>query len=75
MKDYIYEKVCEYVENEINYIEKEMSISGYGKNDLRDLLMLKDINEIDINEIVEKVLEDGELEELINDLIHYYLYH
>lgn len=75
MKDYIYEKVCEYVENEINYIEKEMSISGYGKNDLRDLLMLKDINEIDINEIVEKVLEDGELEEKINELIHYYLYH
>lgn len=75
MRDYIYERVCEYIEDEIDYIEKEMSLRGFGKDDLRDLLMLKDITEVDINEIVEKVVEDNAINDIINETIHYYLYH
>jgi len=68
--------VNDYIENEKEYIkscmeEDKQNIEGY-KNDLD---YLENLTEQDIEEISYKVSYDDELENKINDLIHYYLYH
>lgn len=75
LEDYIKYILDDYIENEKDYIKQDLQVSGYGKDLLRDLDYLESINEEEKNEIVQKILEDGELEEKINELIHYYLYH
>ena len=73
--DYIKYILDDYIENEKDYIKQNLQVSGYGKGLLRDLDYLESLDENKKSEIAEKVLEDGELEEKINELIHYYLYH
>lgn len=73
--DYIKYILNDYIENEKDYIKQDLQVSGYGKDLLRNLDYLESLDENEKSKIAEKVLEDGELEEKINELIHYYLYH
>lgn len=74
MREYILGRIYEYIENDIDYIEKYDYEAG--KN---DLMFLKSLNESDIKKINESVINDGELESditrAIDECIHYYLYH
>lgn len=74
MEDYMKYILNDYIENEIDYIKQDLNISGYSKDLLQDLNYLENITELEKNEIVEKMLEDNELEQKINELIHLYLY-
>lgn len=74
IENYIFDFVCDYVNNEINYIKQDMEISN-SKGLLQDLNMLEDLSYDKKMEIAKMVVEDGELNEKINELIHYYLYH
>lgn len=67
--------IQEYIENEKNYIKQDMSTSGYSKDLLLDLNMLENLTEEDIEDITQKVNDDEELINKINELIHYWLYH
>lgn len=75
IENYIFDIVCDYIDNEINYIKQDMEVSGYSKDLLKDLNMLEDLSYDKKTEISKMVVEDGELGNKINELIHYYLYH
>lgn len=72
--DYIKYILDDYIENEKDYIKQDLQVSGYSKDLLRDLDYLESLGENEKSIIAEKVLENGELEEKINELIHNYLY-
>lgn len=62
--------IKEYINNEINYIER------YGLEcDKQDIDYLKELKSKDIKKIQEQVNNDDSLYEFVNELIHYYLYH
>ena len=62
--------VKEYIENEIEYID------NYGLEcDKQDIEYLNGLTDEDIEEITQKVNDDEELQDKINELIHYWLYH
>jgi hypothetical protein len=61
--------VRDYIENEIDYIKGSAPLDEY---DIRDLYMLQNMSDEQINEIADNVYD--ELEDKINELIHEYLY-
>lgn len=67
--------VEEYIENEKNYIKKDIECCGWNKGLEEDLVMLNNMTKQDIENITQKVNDDDELQDKINELIHYYLYH
>lgn len=75
LDSYMFEIVDNYIENEKEYIKQDMEISGHDKDLLLDLNMLENLTPNEKQEIANNVLQDGEIEEKINELIHYYLYH
>lgn len=75
LDSYMFEIVDNYIENEKVYIKQDMEISGHDKDLLLDLNMLENLTPNEKQEIANKVLQDSEIEEKINELIHYYLYH
>ena len=64
--------VKDYIENEIDYIKSKEDCTSLDKYDINDLYMLQNITEDEIKEIAENIIDD--LEEQINETIHYYLY-
>lgn len=77
MREYIEDRVETYIQDEIDYIEKENSICGFDKGRYADLLsleILKDSKQ-EKSKIVDNILDDTDLEQAINEVIHYYLYH
>ena len=75
MKEYIEEQLEGYIENEINYINQENATCGFDKGRFKDLLMLETISDKEKEDIVDKILNDDNLDKAIDELIHYYLYH
>ena len=75
IENYIFDIVCDCIDNEINYIKQDMEVSGYSKDLVEDLVMLDNLDYDEKMEISKKVVEDRELADKINELIHYYLYH
>lgn len=75
LDSYMFEIVDNYIENEKDYIKQDMEISGHNKDLLLDLNMLENLTPNEKQEIANNVLQDGEIEEKINELVHYYLYH
>ncbi len=70
--------VDNYIEGEILFIKEELgrtSDAEYIKDMVKDLDKLENMTSEDKGEIVDNLLADGELEDKINELIHYYLYH
>lgn len=70
--------VDNYIEGEILFIKEELgrtSDTEYIKDMVEDLDKLENMTSEDRGEIVDNLLADGELEDKINELIHYYLYH
>ena len=62
--------VGEYIQNEINYIER------YGlEADKQDIKYLNSLTKEDIEKIQEQVNRDDELYQKANETINYYLYH
>lgn len=74
LEDYIYEYVRKYINNEINYISAKEDCSSLDKYDINDLYMLQNMSEDRKMEIAEEIVKESELEDKINELIHYYLY-
>lgn len=68
LRDY----VCEFIENRIESI-KDYEYST--TDDLRELNHLESLSDEQIDKITEKVEKDDELNNKINELIDYYLYH
>lgn len=68
LRDY----VCEFIENRIESI-KDYEYST--NDDLRELNHLESLSDVQIDKITEKVENDDELKNKINELIAYYLYH
>ena len=68
LRDY----VCEFIENRIESI-KDYEYST--NDDLRELNYLESLSDEQIDKITEKVENDDELKNKINELIDYYLYH
>ena len=72
------ELVSDYITNEIEYIEQCMAedkknIDDY-KKDLKRLNFIDSSEEV-ISNIACKVMNDNELKEKIDELVHFYLYH
>lgn len=65
-----FEEIKYYIENDIDYIERY----GY-EEEKKDLKFLKSLTDKDIEILVDKVLNDDELNEERNNTIHHYLYH
>lgn len=75
MKELMKERVEDYINNDIIYLKNEISVCGYHKNELDDLHYLENITDEEIEDIVNKILNDDELNNKVNELIHYYLFH
>lgn len=75
------EMVKEYIENEKQYINEDIESNKKYNNwrtieDLKeDLKNLENLEDEDIEDITQKVNDDEELQDKINELIHYWLYH
>ena len=63
-----------YIENEINYIKSKEDCTTLSKEDIGDLYMLENMPSADKWELVNSILNDNELNEKLNETIHYYLY-
>lgn len=70
----LYDMITDYIENEINYIKKEMSICGESESELSDLMMLLNLTEEDVKEMVDFIIVDYRLEETIDNIIHESIY-
>ena len=78
IKNVILDCVYEYINEEINYIENEVDFRDKSINEQaykEDLKYLKNITSEKKSEIAQKVVDDEELWNKINELIHYYVYH
>lgn len=71
----IWDIVNDYIENEIDYIRRKEDCTSLSKEDIRDLYMLENISNPDKWELVYSILNDTELNNVLNETIHYYLYH
>lgn len=76
------EFVKQYIENEIVYLkqdiegERKYNLNNYNVEGLEeDLTFLTKLSEEEIEDITQKVNDDEELTNKINELIHYWLYH
>lgn len=76
------EFVKQYIENEIIYLkqdiegERKYNLNNYNVEGLEeDLTFLTKLSEEEIEDITQKVNDDEELTNKINELIHYWLYH
>lgn len=71
--------VKEYIENEKNYIKEDILNEQKYHYDIRgleeDIHMLENLTEEDIRNITQKINDDEELQDKINELIHYWIYH
>lgn len=68
--------VKDYIDNEIQYIIESMTsdrlhIVDYAK----DLAKISELDDVDILNITNKVWDDDQLSECLNETIHHYLYH
>lgn len=70
IKEYIDNEI-DYIENGVDYRDKMANEDSYDEN----LNYLKSLNKKDIQEITNKINNDDELQETINDLINYWVYH
>jgi hypothetical protein len=78
IENVILDCVYEYINEEINYIENEVDFRDKSINEQaykEDLNYLKNMTSEKKNEIAQKVVDDEELWNKINELIHYYVYH
>ena len=78
IENVILDCVYEYINEEINYIENEVDFRDKSINEQaykEDLKYLKNITSEKKSEIAQKVVDDEELWNKINELIHYYVYH
>ena len=76
------EFIKQYIENEIIYLkqdiegERKYNLNNYNVEGLEeDLTFLTKLSEEEIEDITQKVNDDEELTNKINELIHYWLYH
>ena len=72
--------VKDYIENEKYYIEKDMDIEGFNREGLQaDLDFLESLTDEDIKKIQNDVDSDSELsneiDNLVREAIHYWVYH
>lgn len=77
MREYLYDYVENYIQNEIDYIKRENDVCGFDKGRFGDLLSLEVLNQStqEKNKIVDKIMADNDLEQTLNEVVHYYLYH
>lgn len=74
MREKLYDIVDNYIENETNYLLKEMACCGYSKRDLQDVSMLENMTEEDKYKIVDSIIINYDLEETIDNMIHEIIY-
>lgn len=68
--------VSDYIDNEIEYIKQDIENEWTNKEDLqKDLKYLENLTDKNIEEITQKINDDEELQDKINELIHYWIYH
>ena len=79
--DFIKEYIEKYVDNEINYIKKEISLAettDYRQDDLKelnkDLKYLEELTENDFNYLRDELLYNDDIETYIYERIHDVLY-
>lgn len=71
----MFDIVENYIENEINYIKSKEDCTSLDKYEIADIYMLENMTIEDKNKLVNQILDDNELNEKLNETIHYYLYH
>lgn len=77
MREYIEDRVNDYIQDEIDFLKREEETCGFDRGRFGELLsleILKDSTQ-EKNKIVDNILDDTDLEQAINVVIHYYLYH
>lgn len=74
MREFIKEELDYVIENEIDYLKREQEVSGFSKDNFKNLLMLETLNNTKKEEIIEEIVNDEGLTQTINETIHYYLY-
>lgn len=77
MREYIEDRVNDYIQDEIDFLKREEETCGFDRGRFGDLLsleILKDSTQ-EKNEIVDKILDDTELEQALDEVIHYYVNH
>lgn len=78
IENVMYDIVSDYIDNEIRYIEGEVDWRDYENNKKEyeeDLDYLNGIDNLKKWDIVNEVLNDNELNNALNETIHFYLYH
>lgn len=75
IENYMFDRVCDYVDNEITYIKSKEECTSLSKGEMMDLLSLENMSSEEKMQIAQKVVEDYDLYQKVNELIHYYLYH
>ena len=74
-REFFKDMVDEYIENQIQYTKNELELCGTSKSMLYTLSYLESMTDEQKETIVEKVLNDDELYNKIDETIHYYLFH
>lgn len=77
MREYIEDRVETYIQDEIDFLKREEETCGFDRGRFGDLLsleILKDSTQ-EKDKIVDKILDDNDLERVLNDVVHYYVYH
>lgn len=75
MREYIEDRVETYIQDEIDYIKRENDTCGFDKGRFKDLLTLETLSDKEKEDIVNNILDDDGLEQAIDEVINYYLYH
>lgn len=78
IENILFDIVSDYIDNEIRYIEGEVDWRDYENNKKEyeeDLDYLNEIDNLKKWDIVNEVLNDNELNNSLNETIHFYLYH
>ena len=74
-REFFKDMIDVYIESQIQYTKNELELCGTSKSMLNTLSYLESITDNQKETIIEKLLNDDELFNKIDETIHYYLYH
>lgn len=74
MREDLYDMVDNYIENEINYIQRKEDCMSLDKSEIADLYMLENMTDEDKYKIVDSIMTNYDLEETVDNMIHEVIY-
>lgn len=75
MEEFIEEELEYVIENEIENLKREQEVCAFDKENFKIQLEIETLNKKDKEDLVNKIVDDEQLSQTINETIKYYLYH